>query len=163
RAAIIGTGTMGPGMGAVLERAGIEVRLFDIAAEALEKAKGMVEMARGVLDRLGTESTGGGSISFHDDLAAALADVDFVLEAAPVGDFGAGGGAREPRPEAADLRGPGAARRRRPCPLLHPPGDPDPKNRRRPRPPRAGDRHALVDPAAADPDDRGGAGRAHRR
>lgn len=83
RAAVVGTGTMGPGMGTVLERAGIEVRLFDVSAEALEKARGMVEMARGVLDRLGTEGAGGGSISFHDDLGAALADVDVVLEAAP--------------------------------------------------------------------------------
>jgi 3-hydroxyacyl-CoA dehydrogenase len=83
RAAVIGTGTMGPGMGAVLERAGIEVRLYDVSAAALEKAKGGVEMARGVLDRLESERTDGGSISFHDDLAAALADVDFVLEAAP--------------------------------------------------------------------------------
>ncbi|MFT3863752.1 MAG: 3-hydroxyacyl-CoA dehydrogenase NAD-binding domain-containing protein [Solirubrobacterales bacterium] len=83
RAAVIGTGTMGPGMGAVLERAGIEVRLFDVSAEALEKAKVMTEVARGILDKLGTEATAGGSISFHDDLASALADVDFVLEAAP--------------------------------------------------------------------------------
>ncbi|MBS1862279.1 MAG: 3-hydroxyacyl-CoA dehydrogenase family protein [Actinobacteria bacterium] len=83
RAAVIGTGTMGPGMGAVLERAGIEVRLFDVSKEALEKAEGMVPIARGVLDKLGTEKTDGGSISFHDDLAAALADVDVVLEAAP--------------------------------------------------------------------------------
>ncbi|MBS1889118.1 MAG: 3-hydroxyacyl-CoA dehydrogenase family protein [Actinobacteria bacterium] len=83
RAAVIGTGTMGPGMGAVLERAGIEVRLFDVSAEALAKAEAMVPIARGVLDRLGTEKTEGGSITFGDDLAAALADVDFVLEAAP--------------------------------------------------------------------------------
>lgn len=82
-AAVIGTGTMGPGMGAVLERAGIEVRLFDVSAEALAKAEAMVPVARGVLDKLGTESTDGGSISFHGDLAEALADVDFVLEAAP--------------------------------------------------------------------------------
>ncbi len=83
RAAVIGTGTMGPGMGAVLERAGIDVTLFDVSAEALEKAKVGVEVARGVLDKLGTEKKGEGSIGFESDLAAALADVDFVLEAAP--------------------------------------------------------------------------------
>lgn len=83
RAAVIGTGTMGPGMGAVLERAGIAVNLFDVSEEALEKAKGMVEMARGVLDRLEIDRTEGGSIDFHSDLAAALDGVDFVLEAAP--------------------------------------------------------------------------------
>ena len=38
RAAVIGTGTMGPGMGAVLARAGIETALYDVSAEALERA-----------------------------------------------------------------------------------------------------------------------------
>lgn len=82
-AAVIGTGTMGPGMGAVLERAGIEVSLYDISEEALSRAQTGVEMARGVLDRLGTEVVEGGSISFETDLAAALRDTDFVLEAVP--------------------------------------------------------------------------------
>ena len=52
RAAVIGTGTMGPGMGAVLARAGIETALYDVSAEALERAKTGVQMAEGVLDRL---------------------------------------------------------------------------------------------------------------
>ncbi len=39
RAAVIGTGTMGPGMGAVLARAGIETALYDVSDEALERAK----------------------------------------------------------------------------------------------------------------------------
>ncbi len=38
KTAILGTGTMGPGMGAVLERAGSETHLFDISTDALEKA-----------------------------------------------------------------------------------------------------------------------------
>lgn len=82
-AAVIGTGTMGPGMGAVLERAGIEVALYDVSEEALNRARTGVEMARGVLDRLGTERVEGGSITFETDLAAALKDTDFVLEAVP--------------------------------------------------------------------------------
>src|SRR5947199_172450 len=45
RATILGTGTMGPGMGAVLARAGIQVSLYDVSAEALERAKGGVEIA----------------------------------------------------------------------------------------------------------------------
>ena len=53
RAAVIGTGTMGPGMGAVLARAGIETALYDVSTEALERAKAGVQMAAGVLDRLG--------------------------------------------------------------------------------------------------------------
>ena len=37
RAAVIGTGTMGPGMGAVLARAGIETALYDVSAEVLSR------------------------------------------------------------------------------------------------------------------------------
>jgi 3-hydroxyacyl-CoA dehydrogenase len=83
RAAVIGTGTMGPGMGAVLARAGIETTLFDISEEALERAKGGVTMAEGVLDRLEAAAEDGGSLRFETDLAAALEGVDFVLEAVP--------------------------------------------------------------------------------
>ena len=52
RATILGTGTMGPGMGAVLARAGLQVTLFDVNPEALERAKAMVGVVEGVLDRL---------------------------------------------------------------------------------------------------------------
>jgi 3-hydroxyacyl-CoA dehydrogenase len=83
RAAVIGTGTMGPGMGAVLERAGIEVALHDVSEEALERAKQGTELARGVLERLGGDVTDGGGIRFETDLAAALEGADFVLEAVP--------------------------------------------------------------------------------
>jgi 3-hydroxybutyryl-CoA dehydrogenase/5-formyl-3-hydroxy-2-methylpyridine 4-carboxylate dehydrogenase len=83
RAAVIGTGTMGPGMGAVLERAGIEVALYDVFEDVLERARGGVELARGVLERLGGERTEGGEVRFANDLGAALEDVDFVLEAVP--------------------------------------------------------------------------------
>jgi 3-hydroxybutyryl-CoA dehydrogenase/5-formyl-3-hydroxy-2-methylpyridine 4-carboxylate dehydrogenase len=83
KAAVIGTGTMGPGMGAVLERAGIDVALYDVSEEALEKAKQGVELARGVLDRLGSNGAGDGQIRFETDLEAALDGADFVLEAVP--------------------------------------------------------------------------------
>lgn len=83
RAAVIGTGTMGPGMGAVLERAGISVALYDVSEEAIERAERGVEMARGVLERLGGERTEGGEIRFETDLAVALKGADFVLEAVP--------------------------------------------------------------------------------
>ena len=82
-AAVVGTGTMGPGMGAVLERAGIEVALYDVSEEALDRARDGVELARGVLERLGTEQSTGGDIRFETDLAASLEGADFVLEAVP--------------------------------------------------------------------------------
>ncbi|MEZ5080322.1 MAG: 3-hydroxyacyl-CoA dehydrogenase NAD-binding domain-containing protein [Thermoleophilia bacterium] len=83
RVAVIGTGTMGPGMGATLARIGIDVAMYDVSAEALERAKGMVGMAEGVLDRLEAPSAPGGSVSYHEDLAAALEGRDMVLEAIP--------------------------------------------------------------------------------
>ena len=83
RAAVIGTGTMGPGMGAVLARTGIETALYDISEEALERARGGVTMAEGVLERLEAASEDGGSLRFENDLAAALEGADLVLEAVP--------------------------------------------------------------------------------
>jgi 3-hydroxyacyl-CoA dehydrogenase len=83
RAAVIGTGTMGPGMGAVLERAGVEVALYDVSQEQLEKARAGVDLARSVLDRLGNEGAGGAELRFESDLAAALAGADMVIEAVP--------------------------------------------------------------------------------
>jgi 3-hydroxyacyl-CoA dehydrogenase len=85
RAAIIGTGTMGPGMGAVLERAGVEVALYDVSEEQLGKARPGVDLARSVLDRLGGEANGasGAELRFESDLAAALDGADMVVEAVP--------------------------------------------------------------------------------
>jgi 3-hydroxybutyryl-CoA dehydrogenase/5-formyl-3-hydroxy-2-methylpyridine 4-carboxylate dehydrogenase len=83
RAAVVGTGTMGPGIGAVLVRAGIATALYDVSAEALEQAQAGVELAGGVLDRLEAPKTEGGSVRFDTDLAAALDGADVVLEAVP--------------------------------------------------------------------------------
>jgi 3-hydroxybutyryl-CoA dehydrogenase/5-formyl-3-hydroxy-2-methylpyridine 4-carboxylate dehydrogenase len=83
RAAVVGTGTMGPGMGAVLARAGIETALYDASAEALERARAGVQLAEGVLDRLEAPKEDGGSLRFEDGLAAALDGADVVLEAVP--------------------------------------------------------------------------------
>lgn len=83
KAAVIGTGTMGPGMGAVLERAGVEVALYDVSQEQLEKARAGVDLARSVLDRLGSEDRRSAELRFESDLAAALAGADMVIEAVP--------------------------------------------------------------------------------
>ena len=83
RAAVIGTGTMGPGMGAVLARSGIETVLYDVSAEALERAQTGVQMAEGVLDRLEAPTADGGSVQFATELAAALDGAELVVEAVP--------------------------------------------------------------------------------
>jgi 3-hydroxybutyryl-CoA dehydrogenase/5-formyl-3-hydroxy-2-methylpyridine 4-carboxylate dehydrogenase len=79
----MGTGTMGPGMGAVLARAGMEVALYDVSAEALERAKGTYQLAWGVLDRLETPTVDGGSVRYATELADALDGAEFVMEAVP--------------------------------------------------------------------------------
>jgi 3-hydroxybutyryl-CoA dehydrogenase/5-formyl-3-hydroxy-2-methylpyridine 4-carboxylate dehydrogenase len=70
-------------MGAVLARAGITTALYDVSAEALERAKAGVQMAAGVLDRLEAPLADGGSMRFETELAAALDGAELVVEAVP--------------------------------------------------------------------------------
>jgi 3-hydroxyacyl-CoA dehydrogenase len=81
--AVMGTGTMGPGMGAVLARAGMQVRMYDTSAEALERAKASYDLAWSVLDRLETPAVDGGSASYVGSVGDALEGAEFVIEAVP--------------------------------------------------------------------------------
>jgi 5-formyl-3-hydroxy-2-methylpyridine 4-carboxylate dehydrogenase len=82
--AIIGTGTMGPGMAATLARGGMDVRCFDTSEAARERAPGDVETAAGVLERIGGPAAASpGSVTVHAELAEALVDADLVIEAVP--------------------------------------------------------------------------------
>ncbi len=83
RATILGTGTMGPGMGAVLARAGMQVTLFDVNPEALDRAKETVGMVEGVLERLEVQLRDGGSVAYDTDQVAALDGAEVVVEAIP--------------------------------------------------------------------------------
>lgn len=86
--AVIGGGTMGSGIAQVAAQAGLEVILYDISEQALEKAKKTVY---GNLDRLATKPMGGISTIQRDvflerihtttDLGE-VAKADFVVEAA---------------------------------------------------------------------------------
>jgi len=84
RTAIIGLGTMGPGMAARLARGGVEVVAYDIAPAAIERARDMLDAAEGVLDSLEIDGTGkGGSVRLTDDLEEAVAGADLVIENVP--------------------------------------------------------------------------------
>jgi 5-formyl-3-hydroxy-2-methylpyridine 4-carboxylic acid 5-dehydrogenase len=83
RAAVIGLGTMGPGMAATLARGGMDVACFDIAPAQIEKAKGEVAAAFQVLERIGGPAPHAGKVSYAGELAAALDGVDLVLESVP--------------------------------------------------------------------------------
>jgi 3-hydroxybutyryl-CoA dehydrogenase/5-formyl-3-hydroxy-2-methylpyridine 4-carboxylate dehydrogenase len=83
RATILGTGTMGPGMGAVLARAGLQVTLFDVNPEALDRARATVGLVEGVLDRLEVPTVDGGGLAYEADREAALKGAEVVVEAVP--------------------------------------------------------------------------------
>jgi 3-hydroxybutyryl-CoA dehydrogenase/5-formyl-3-hydroxy-2-methylpyridine 4-carboxylate dehydrogenase len=80
--AIIGMGSMGPGMAARLARGGHAVRAFDVAPAAIERAQAMLPMIAGALDGLGIDEQGG-TVTFHDSFAATVADAALVIENVP--------------------------------------------------------------------------------
>lgn len=85
RIAIIGLGTMGPGMAARLARGGMQVVAYDVAPAAIERARTMLGVAETVLDALGIASppAGAGTVRFTGDVAEAVAGADLVIENVP--------------------------------------------------------------------------------
>ena len=86
--AVVGAGTMGPGIALMIARSGSKVRLMDVDDGALERAKQVTQIAANALK-------GGGELSddeaqqalagiqFTTSLEEALSDVDFVCETVP--------------------------------------------------------------------------------
>ncbi|WP_374384279.1 5-formyl-3-hydroxy-2-methylpyridine 4-carboxylate 5-dehydrogenase [Dongia sp.] len=83
KAAVIGLGTMGPGICATLARAGVSVVAFDLSAEQRAKAPAMLDLATQVLEKLGVKLVGGGSVQLADSLETAVAGADLVIENVP--------------------------------------------------------------------------------
>ncbi len=85
QAALIGLGTMGPGIAATLSRGGIAVKAYDTQPAARERASTQLDLAYGVLDRLGTTAPEGGtaSVTICDDLASAVEGAGLVIENVP--------------------------------------------------------------------------------
>ncbi|MGK9170197.1 hypothetical protein KXR53_28100 [Inquilinus limosus] len=83
--AVIGLGTMGPGIVATLARGGMAVRAHDTSPAAIERARAAVPQAGAVLDRLGIAppASGEGAVSFHEDLAGAVSGTGLVIENVP--------------------------------------------------------------------------------
>ena len=75
KVAVIGLGSMGPGMMARLARGGLEVRGFDIAEAARERATAFLPRAAAVLDALAIAppAAGEGAIRIEGSLEAAVA------------------------------------------------------------------------------------------
>ncbi|WP_102960797.1 5-formyl-3-hydroxy-2-methylpyridine 4-carboxylate 5-dehydrogenase [Mangrovicella endophytica] len=85
RIAILGLGTMGPGMAARLARGGLDVTAYDIAPAAVERARSALGTIEGVLDALeiAAPAGGAGTIRFTGDIADAVAGADLVIENVP--------------------------------------------------------------------------------
>jgi 3-hydroxybutyryl-CoA dehydrogenase len=86
--AVLGAGTMGHGIAHAAIAAGYETRLYDVAQSAVEKGRAAIEVivAKGVeLGKLSAPDAASvlSRLQISDNLARALRDVDFVIEAAP--------------------------------------------------------------------------------
>jgi 3-hydroxybutyryl-CoA dehydrogenase len=77
--AVIGAGLMGHGIAQVFAAAGHDVAIHDASATALA---GVVERIRGNLRDLGQNTSCADRVTVHAELAAAVRDADFVVEAA---------------------------------------------------------------------------------
>ena len=83
-AAVIGLGTMGAGIAAVLARSGMTVRGCDVSAGAIEATRQKLPAISGVLDDLGVPARGSASdIALTDTLEDAVAGADLVIENVP--------------------------------------------------------------------------------
>ena len=78
--AVIGAGLMGAGIALVFAAAGHRVALFDAMAEARATA---LPRIRDNLKAVGLDPAAAARVTLHAQLATAVADADFVIEAAP--------------------------------------------------------------------------------
>lgn len=86
--AVVGAGTMGPGMAATFARYGYDTRLTDVSAEQLEQAEGTIDFVYSTLVRGGFMEADAvedakSRITITGDLEAALAGAQFVNETVP--------------------------------------------------------------------------------
>jgi len=86
--AVVGAGTMGPGIAAVTASHGLKVRLYDLKPEILERARDTVDTVYGALLANGfltqeQVTQGNEGLEFKLDLKETLEGVDFVIETIP--------------------------------------------------------------------------------
>jgi len=83
--ALIGLGTMGPGIAARLARGGIGVKAFDIDRDAADRTRGLLDIINAVMDNIGIEAPfeGAGEIAFASSIEDAVMGADLVIENVP--------------------------------------------------------------------------------
>jgi 5-formyl-3-hydroxy-2-methylpyridine 4-carboxylic acid 5-dehydrogenase len=82
-AAVIGLGTMGPGIAATLARAGMNVSAFDADPAKCARAAQGFAAAAAVLSALAVPDHTAGAIAVHGNLAQCVANADLVIETVP--------------------------------------------------------------------------------
>src|SRR5262249_56749620 len=83
-AAVIGLGTMGPGIAATLCRGGMKVTAFDVSAEQRAKAPQSIKTATAVLANLGMpDRSNGAEVQIGDSLEASVNRAGLVVETSP--------------------------------------------------------------------------------
>lgn len=80
---VLGSGSMGPGIAAVLARYGSQVRINDISEAVLSQAETACAGADKILDQLEIPVTKGGLVTFELDQQRALDGSEIVIEAVP--------------------------------------------------------------------------------
>lgn len=83
KAAVIGLGTMGPGLAQTLARAGMTVSCYDVSADQRAKAPELAKQANGVLAALGVPDKATGEVTVAATLAEACSGADLVVETVP--------------------------------------------------------------------------------
>jgi 3-hydroxybutyryl-CoA dehydrogenase/5-formyl-3-hydroxy-2-methylpyridine 4-carboxylate dehydrogenase len=84
KAAIIGLGTMGPGIAATLARGGMSVTAYDANPDQRQKAAQNLAVAQAVLGNLGVpDKSNGSDVRIAETLADCVKGADFVLETVP--------------------------------------------------------------------------------
>lgn len=83
KAALVGLGTMGPGIAAVLSRAGIVTKAYDLSPSQRAEAPKAIATARVILERLGAAAAADIEAEVVDTLEDCVADADLVIENVP--------------------------------------------------------------------------------
>lgn len=83
KAAVVGLGTMGPGIAQTLARAGMEVIAFDVSEDQRKKAGEGLTMANNVLNALGVPEKGKIPVRIAGSMQECLANATLVVETVP--------------------------------------------------------------------------------
>jgi 3-hydroxyacyl-CoA dehydrogenase len=83
KAAVVGLGTMGPGIAQTLARAGMEVIAFDVSEDQRKKAGDGLTMAGNVLKALGVPEKGTIPVKIAGSLKECLDKATLVVETVP--------------------------------------------------------------------------------